>query len=272
MRGTARPACRERPACETHYDQACALDHGVVQFVARQIAVAAYDAVDEGALFEPLAVDDGIHGVGGGGDDVAAAHGLFRGVHRHDLHPGLLGHLLGETLAVGPGGAEHLDLVELPHGAGRQELCLGLLTRPHQPHHPGVRARQVLGRHAAGGADAEDRDEVVVHDGQQRAVLHVEQEDEADVVAGVDPPLGARHLLFVGEGRVDPEPHGLHPRDEPHDVVEVVLESRLLAGRLNPDPGPAASLPHCPRPSPDRPARWRLSRPPWGQGLPVVRS
>ena len=222
---------------ETHHDQIGALDHGIVQLVAGHVAVAADDAVDESALLEPLALDDGIHRVGGGGDDVAAAHGLFRGVHRHDLHPGFLGHLFRETLAVGAGGAEHLDLVELAHGASRQELRLGLLSGPHQSHHPGVRTGQVLGCHATGGADAEDGDVVIVHDGQERAVLHVEQENEAHVVTGVDPSLGTRHLLFVGEGRVDPEAHGLHPGHQPHDVVEVVLETRLLPGRLHPDPG-----------------------------------
>ena len=118
---------------EAHHDEVGALDHGVVQLVAGQVAVPAHDAVDEGALLQPLAVDDRVHRVGGRGDDVAAAHGFFRGVHRHDLHPGLLGHLLGEAFAVGAGGAEHLDLVELAHGAGRQELGLGLLPGAHQP-------------------------------------------------------------------------------------------------------------------------------------------
>ena len=64
------------------------LDRLVVQLFARQEAVAADEAGDVHAWFEPAALHDRIDGVGRGGDDVAAADRFFGGGDRHDFDAG----------------------------------------------------------------------------------------------------------------------------------------------------------------------------------------
>src|SRR5207344_1768115 len=61
----------------------------VVELFSRQEAVATDDAVHMHAGLDPLTENYRIDGVGGGGDDVAAANRLLGGIGRHDFDAGL---------------------------------------------------------------------------------------------------------------------------------------------------------------------------------------
>ncbi len=64
-------------------DDKVGLHHGfVIQFLAREKAVAADDAVQVHARLHELTLDDRINRIGRGGDDVAVANRLFRRIDR----------------------------------------------------------------------------------------------------------------------------------------------------------------------------------------------
>ena len=66
-------------------DEAGSLDRLVVELLSRQKAVAANQAGDMHACFEPAALHDRIDGVRRGADDIAAADRFFRRGHGHDF-------------------------------------------------------------------------------------------------------------------------------------------------------------------------------------------
>ena len=186
------------------------------------------------AVFKPAALNHRIDGVCGGADDIAAAHRFLGGCYRHDFHARGGAHLAGELLTILLCRTVDFDLRERTNRQMCRHLSPCLFTGAQQPHDLCVFARQVLTGDGAGGANAHSGNIMIVHDRQNLAGVHVEQHYQSNKIAGINAPLAAAYLDFLGKAGIDAQRHGLHARNQSHDVVEKVLPAFLFPWRSQP--------------------------------------
>ena len=165
-------------------------------------------------------IDHRHRAVGAAGDDIGAFVDIARLVADHDLDAVLFADFLRERLAIGSGGAEHLQPADIPDAHEGVDMAARHAAGAEHPDDMGVFPAHIFDADAAIRANPHMLQDPVIDKGQWLPVFGIGQQDQAAVEAGFlaiffltadAVVLGlVNHVRFHADGEIAADHAALH--------------------------------------------------------------